>query len=114
MGKTLSKRRRSSHFREIWHRMTKNKMAMVGLVIFLIFVLMAVFADVIADYDQEALKLTPQLLQPPSAEHWFGTDHLGRDVFARIVHGARISLTLGIISTITSLVIGGLLGAVAG
>lgn len=114
MARTKTKRRKSSHFREIWHRMMKNKMAVVGLVIFTIFVLVAIFADVIADYNNDALKLTPQLLQDPSPEHWFGTDNLGRDVFARIVHGSRISLTLGIVSTITSLVIGGLLGAVAG
>ena len=53
-------------------------------------------------------------LQPPSKEHWFGTDHYGRDVFARIVHGARISLSMGIGTVFVSLAVGSLFGALAG
>lgn len=110
-----TKRRKKSQFKDVWHRMTKNKLAMVGLVVLIVFVLMAVFADFIANYETQALKQNGKaLLQPPSYEHWFGTDHLGRDVFARIVHGSRISLSIGITSTVISLIIGGLLGAVSG
>lgn len=108
-----SQRRRKSQAKEIWRRMKRNRLAMVGLVMIIILVLMAVFADVIAD-ESLALSRSPDRLQGPSAAHWFGTDNLGRDVFARIVHGARISLTLGIATTALSLIIGGLIGAISG
>ena len=108
-----SQHRRKSQAKEIWRRMKRNRLAMAGLVMIGILVLMAAFADVIAD-ESLALSRSPDRLQGPSAAHWFGTDNLGRDVFARIVHGARISLTLGIATTALSLIIGGLIGAVAG
>ncbi len=108
-----SQHRRKSQAKEIWRRMKRNRLAMAGLVMISILVLMAAFAGVIAD-ESLALSRSPDRLQGPSAAHWFGTDNLGRDVFARIVHGARISLTLGIATTALSLIIGGLIGAVAG
>lgn len=100
---------------EIWRRMCKNKIAMLGLVIIVIFALLAIFADFICDYDTMAIKQDVSIrLQGPSAEHWFGTDNYGRDVFARIIHGGRISLSVGFISVGISALIGGLLGATAG
>jgi peptide/nickel transport system permease protein len=78
-------------------------------------VLVAVFAPIIADYDSEAIKINiPGRLQSPSSEHIFGTDEMGRDIFARIVHGARISLMVGLSSVAVALFIGGALGAIAG
>ncbi len=106
---------RRNRSREIVRRFKKNKLAMVGLVIIMAMILMAVFADAIADYDEGAIKMhSDQRLLPPSAEHPFGTDGNGRDQLARIVHGARISLSLGFFTTIISLGIGGLLGAMCG
>ena len=100
---------------EMWRRFLKNKTAVVGLVIFLIIVGVAVCAPLIADYETAAIKYdVPNRLQPPSREHLLGTDELGRDLLARIVHGARISLIIGISSIGISLLIGGTLGAVAG
>lgn len=99
----------------IWYRFKKNKLAMAGLAIFLFLVLIAVFADVIADYETEVVKQNMQIrFTPPCAEHWFGTDDYGRDIFARIVHGTRISLFVGIISILVSLAIGSVIGAAAG
>ena len=112
-GKEL-RRKRSYQRREIWRRLRKNKLAMAGLAVITIFVLAAIFADLIADYDTQALRMSIDMRQPPSASHWFGTDVAGRDVLARIVHGARISLSLGLAVTAISLVLGGLLGAIAG
>lgn len=100
--------------REICRRLLKNKLAMASIIVLIIFALMAIFADLIADYRNEAIGIAGSALEAPSAQHWFGTDHLGRDVFARIVHGARISLSLGLMTTLVSLIIGGLLGAAAG
>lgn len=87
---------------------------MAGLIIITVFILLAVFADVIADYDLAIAQNKNERLLFPCSKHIFGTDHLGRDVFARIVHGSRTSLTLGVISTVISLVIGGALGIIAG
>ena len=100
-----SHHKRKSQAKEIWRRMKRNRLAMVGLVMIIMLLLMAIFADVLADEDL-ALSRSPDRLQGPSAAHWFGTDNLGRDVFARIVHGSRISLTLGIATTALSLIIG--------
>ncbi len=76
---------------------------------------MALFAPVIADYEGQALKINVmERLQGPSADHIFGTDEFGRDIFARVVYGTRISLFVGIISVSIALSIGGFLGAIAG
>lgn len=100
---------------EIWQRLTRNKMAMLGLAILVILALGAIFADVIADYDTKVIAQNiSERLQGPSAAHWFGTDEFGRDIFARIPHGSRVSLVVGLISVSVSLILGGSLGAFAG
>ena len=100
---------------EIWQRLTRNKMAMLGLAILVILALGAIFADVIADYDTKVIAQNiSERLQGPSAAHWFGTDEFGRDIFARILHGSRVSQVVGLISVSVSLILGGSLGAFAG
>lgn len=112
---TVTKRKRQSQWVEVWQRLRANKMAMAGLAILTILVLLALFADVIADYDEVAIKVDTSIrLQGPSKEHWLGTDELGRDMFARLVHGARVSLQVGIIAVGIAIGIGGTLGAIAG
>jgi len=107
--------KKTSQYADVWRRFKRNKMAMVGLVILSMLILAAVFANVIADFETEVIRQNiPNRLQPPSAEHWFGTDEFGRDIFARIVHGARVSLSVGVIAVGISLVIGGFFGAIAG
>ncbi len=107
-----TKKKRSS-FGEVWHRLCKNKLSVLGLVILLSFVLMAVFADRIAPYGYADQNLE-QIGLSPSAEHLLGTDNLGRDMFSRIVYGARISLRIGFIAVAISLTVGGIMGSVAG
>ena len=86
---------------------------MVGLGMFVALVLVAVFAPVIAPYDP--LRVDPiAALTPPSADHWMGTDTLGRDVMSRVIHGTRISLRLGVISVSIGLSLGVLIGVLAG
>lgn len=100
---------------EAWKRLTKNWSAMCGLAILIIIILAAIFADALYDYDTVVIKQNISgRLQAPSGEHWFGTDEVGRDVFARIVHGARISLAIGLSANFVSLFIGGFMGAMAG
>lgn len=99
--------------KEIWRRFRKSKTAMLGLILLAFVILIAIFADLIVPYS-EAVTQSSMRLQGPSADHWFGTDNLGRDVFARVVHGSRYSLWIGVSTSVLSLIIGGLLGAAAG
>ena len=79
---------------DTWRRLKKNRLAVVGMIIIAIIVLTAVFADVIASQDPTKISLA-EFRQGPSGKHWFGTDELGRDIFARVVHGSRLSLIVG-------------------
>ena len=96
-----------------WNIFKKNKVAMACLGIVIILCLVALFAPWIAPYDPDAQVLTERLM-PPSAQHWFGTDDLGRDIFSRIVYGCRISLSVGVVSQIIATVIGSTMGVCAG
>ena len=90
-----------------------NRLTIIGIVIVAILVLVAIFAPWIATYDVGATNLSLRYLAP-SAAHWFGTDSTGRDIFSRVVFGARISLQVGIIVVIVSAFVGTILGALAG
>ena len=100
--------------KEILRRLRKDKGAMVGLAILIVLLLVIVFADQIAPYEMSIKQDVFNKLQPPSAGHIMGTDTFGRDVLARLVHGARTSLTVALLASITSCIFGSLLGAVAG
>jgi peptide/nickel transport system permease protein len=102
----------ASPWRDVWRRFRRNKLAMVGLAVIVLLVLTAIFAPLIARHDP--LAISSQTKQPPSAEHWFGTDSIGRDLFSRIVYGARVSLTVGVSAALLATTIGCLLGAIAG
>jgi peptide/nickel transport system permease protein len=90
-----------------------NRLTVIGVVIVVVLVLVALFAPWIATYDVGATDLSMRYL-PPSVAHWFGTDSTGRDIFSRVVFGARISLQVGIVVVTVSAIIGTLLGALAG
>lgn len=107
--------RKRSQLSLIWHRLRRNRLAMLGLALMSAILLLAVFADVIADYDTEVVGMNMmERLQTPSAKHWFGTDGYGRDVFARIIHGSRLSLSLSIISMLIAVAVGSMIGAISG
>lgn len=91
----------------------KNKLAVAGSVILLIIIFSAMFAPVIAPYTPEQQDLLKRL-QPPSAEHFMGTDKFGRDIFSRVLYGARVSLLVGFVSVVGAITIGTVVGAVAG
>ena len=90
-----------------------NHAALAGLIVILLIVLAAVFAPLVARQDPNALNLA-NMRKPPSVEHWFGTDDMGRDVFARVIYGGRISLMIGFVPSEISLVLGTALGLMAG
>lgn len=106
--------KRSSLLRETCRRFAQNKLALVGLVIVMLIVFVAIFADVLVSYDTAITIDIPNAKQLPSSEHILGTDELGRDLLARIIHGARTSLLVSITAVTFSLLIGGVMGAVAG
>jgi len=105
---------RQSKWHETWRRLKKNKTAIFGLVILIIFVLVAIFADVIAPYDKGIKMDAKNRFSTPSFDNLFGTDAYGRDVFTRVVHGTRYSLSIGFFATILSMLFGIPLGAISG
>ena len=98
--------------RENWRRFCRNRLALAGLVLLLVTVAMALLARVVAP--EGPFQITAGRLMPPGMEHWLGTDHLGRDVLAGVLYGARTSFMVGLLSVIMSLALGIVVGAVAG
>jgi peptide/nickel transport system permease protein len=102
-------------YRRAWVLYSRNRLACLGLAFLLVLGLSALLAPVIAPYDPNAIDLMPEgVLQPPSWQHPFGTDELGRDGLSRAMFGARISLAVGFIATLVSVTLGVLIGATAG
>lgn len=91
----------------------ENKLAVFSAFVILAFILVTIFAGVFAPYDPNKISLL-QRLQAPSLSHWLGTDETGRDVLSRVLYGGRISLQIGLIPTFISMVIGAVLGLIAG
>ena len=106
--------KKQSQGKEIWRRFRKSKGAVIGLFMLVAILLIIIFADMIAPYDMATKQDLVHKLSKPSTEHWFGTDSYGRDVFARVIHGGRISLSIAILATISSCILGSALGAIAG
>ncbi|WP_339321537.1 ABC transporter permease [Paenibacillus sp. FSL W8-0194] len=102
-----------SAWREAWLRLLGNRVAMAALAFLLLIILMAIIGPVLTPYDYYSNNLDQTNL-PPSTEHWFGTDDLGRDMFARTWMGARISLTVGFSAAAINLVIGVVYGGIMG
>ncbi len=106
--------KKPSQLKEIWRRMRKNRAAMIGLTIIAVILFLAVFAEQIKPYSLAVNQNVKIRLQPPSLAHPFGTDGYGRDLFARCIHGARVSLSIGFTSATLSLVLGLFFGSAAG
>lgn len=109
-----TKYKKKSKVKQIWIRFKKNKLALFGLIMLTFLILTAVFADFIVDYEMAIANQMSIRNQPPSPEHIFGTDQNGRDLFARIIYGGRISLFVGIVAIAVSLTLGSIIGATAG
>ena len=104
---------RRGEFRVFWRTFTRNRLAVCAGIVVGILVVLAVMAPLLAPWDPHKPD-TRRILAGPSASHWLGTDQLGRDVLARVLYGARISLAVGFISVGIAAVIGIILGSVAG
>ncbi|UCZ55415.1 ABC transporter permease [Bacillus shivajii] len=102
-----------SPWKEAYWQLRKNKLAIIGFIIILSFIIVAITAPFLTSYTYSSMNAADRL-QPPSSQYWFGTDDLGRDIFTRIVYGARISLMVGFFAVTGALVFGTLLGVLAG
>jgi peptide/nickel transport system permease protein len=99
-----------------WFRFQRNRLAMAGLIYSLLMILIAIFADRLMPYDPLALdpSYAQGVPQPPTADHWFGTDEFGRDLFSRALSGSRVSLSVGFVAVGFANTIGVILGSLAG
>lgn len=96
------------------HLCRENKLAAFSAVVILLFLILALLAPVITPYGYDEIVNAANRLAPPSAEHWMGTDEAGRDVLTRMLYGSRISLLVGIVPTVISMLVGAALGILAG
>lgn len=111
-GKGVREKKETT-FKMTLRRLSKNQLAMIGGIIFLLLVLMSIFAPLLAPYDWSAVDPAHKFMKP-CAEHIFGTDQYGRDIFSRILYGGRWSLSLGVASTLLSNICGVIVGSIAG
>lgn len=100
-------------WRVAWERFKKNKLSMAGAIIFGLIVLAVILVPILSPYALNELNL-PNKLQPPSLSHWLGTDEQGRDIFMRVFYGGRISLRIGILTAGVTVILGALVGGIAG
>lgn len=102
-----------SYFKDVVRRLFKNKLAVIGLIIITLLFFMAIFGPIIAKHDYKSPNYAYSN-QHPSSEHWFGTDDLGRDLFARAWQGGRVSLFIGVAAALLDFIIGIIYGGIAG
>ena len=115
MAENKKKIKSRSQWAEIWRRLSQNKGAMAGMIIVILLVIISCSANLIYDYESDIIAMDiPNKLQGPSAEHWFGTDSTGRDIFARVVYGSRYSLFVGFSATVFGTIFGLILGSICG
>ena len=105
-------RQSETYLQAVWRRFRRHKLAMAGGIVVLIIVLSALFGPMISPYDPNAV--TGGFTESPSAAHWLGTDHIGRDVFTRLLCAIRVSLLVGVMATVISTIIGVVLGLISG
>ena len=109
------KYKKRSTFDSIWRQLRKNKGAIVGMILLVVIIIIALASPYIFNYETDVIaNNVKERMQHPSSEHWFGTDDLGRDIFARVCYGARYSLAVGLVAVAVALVVGVTLGAAAG
>lgn len=98
----------------VWLRFKKNKLAMFGLIVLILMIIAILLAPLYVNYKDVVSQKIVNKFKLPSSSHWFGTDQFGRDLFARIIYGGRISLFIGLAVVMISFVSGCILGGVAG
>lgn len=106
--------KKKSQLMVIWTRFKRNKLAVIGMIVFIAMLFAVLGADLYLDYEKDALEQSVRnRFQKASSEHWFGTDQYGRDEFARVIYGGRISMFVGIATVVVSLTAGVVIGSAA-
>ncbi len=101
-----------SYWQDAWRRLKTNKVAILSLIILSLIIIMSIIGPIISGYEYE--EVDPKSLnQPPSSEHWFGTDELGRDLFSRVWQAGRVSIIIGITGALISAIVGTIYGGIA-
>ncbi|MEM7802077.1 MAG: ABC transporter permease [Chloroflexota bacterium] len=103
----------SSRWNDTWYQLRKNPTTLIGIIILVVFILLAIFAPLLAPYGPLEKDLI-NASEPPSVDHWLGTDSFGHDIYSRILYGARLDLFIAISAVVTSFTLGGLIGAGSG
>jgi peptide/nickel transport system permease protein len=103
----------SSLAKRTWYKFLKNKLAVIGTVIFIVIVIASFAAPILTEFDPNRINFA-KLAKAPDAINFFGTDSLGRDVFARVLYGGQVSIRIGVISSVVSTLIGIVFGGIAG
>ena len=107
--------KKKSQIVDVWKRLCRNKTAVLGLIIVAILVLIAIFAPIVLDYENQVIKTDyGNALKAPCAAHPFGTDEMGRDILVRVLYATSTSLSIGVVTVIVSLTVGLILGSAAG
>lgn len=107
--------KKRSTFGMAWRQLRRNKGAIIGLILLALIIIGALIAPIVYDYNTDVIGMNVrERMQSPSLKHICGTDELGRDIFARIVYGARYSLAVGVVAVLIALVVGVILGSAAG
>ena len=101
------------NLKSMWRKMKQNKLAMAGLYLIIFFMITSIVGPFLTSMDPTSTEVQNRL-QTPSADHWFGTDHQGRDIFTRIIHGMWITLGIGFSSVIMGMIVGVFIGVIAG
>ncbi|WP_242973481.1 ABC transporter permease [Clostridium thermosuccinogenes] len=106
-------RESTTYWKDVWKKLKSNKVAIISLYVIILITLLAIVGPMLSPYSYSD-QFRGEEHQTPNAQHWFGTDYLGRDLFVRVLYGTRISLSIGIVASIMVLVIGTVYGAIAG
>ena len=102
-----------TYWSDAWIRLKRDKLALFGLIVILVILLLAVFGPMLSPYEYDSMDFMI-INEPPNLSHWFGTDIFGRDIFVRVMYGARISLSVGFLASFISLFIGVIYGGISG
>ena len=102
-----------TYWSDAWRRLRHDKLALSGLIVIVMILILAVFGPMLSPYEYDAMDFMI-INEPPNLSHWFGTDIFGRDLFVRVMYGARISLSVGFMASIISLFIGVIYGGISG
>ena len=107
--------KKEGQIKSIWKRYKKSKLAVIGLIMLICLITVAIVAPLVLDYEEDVISQNmDERLQSPSSKHIFGTDHYGRDVFNRVLHGTRISIFVGLASVVSGSIVGIILGLISG